>query len=66
MKEWSLKYFQQIDGKPAWVAGYTGIGPRLTTEPKEALRFKTQREAMKHPSYPHPTCLVEIEEAPTV
>ena len=64
MKEYSLKYYRQIGGKDAWLAGMSGIGPRTTVDPKEALRFTSEQEAMQHPAFSHPICLLDVCEAP--
>ena len=64
MSEYSLKYFKQHNGKDLWLAGMSAIGPFTTANPKEALRFPTEQAAMQHPAYCHPTCLLNVCEAP--
>ena len=61
----SLKYFQQINGRTLWIAGMSPIGPFTTDDPAKALRFPSAQEAMQHPAWLHPTCLTDVVEAPS-
>lgn len=56
-----LRYFRDINGKPAWLAGMSAIGPYTTTNETEALEFATEQEAKQHPAYAHPLCLLDVE-----
>lgn len=56
---YALKYFREIDGKPAWFQEMTGIGPRLTDELCKAMQFETKQEASRHPAANHPICLLD-------
>jgi len=58
-KTFALKYFKEVDGKPLWLAGMSEIGPFTTADPEKALSFRSEREAMAHPAYSHPLCLLD-------
>lgn len=64
MSKFSLKYFQDIEGKPAWFRRMSLIGPQLTTKPEEAAIFESRIEACRHPAALHPICLLEVVPAP--
>lgn len=60
----SLKYFRQHDGKDLYLAGMSSIGPFTSPDTSKALRFATEQEAMEHPAYCHPTCLLDVVPSP--
>lgn len=64
MTKYVLRYFKDIDGQPAWFKGMTAIGPELTRELSEAMRFAAAQEAEMSPGNLHPLCPMRTEEAP--
>lgn len=62
---WTLKYYTMINGKDAYFKEMGAIGPMLTTNPEEAMRFSTEAEAMKNPAFSHPLCLLETRKLPS-
>lgn len=59
--KYALRYFKDIDGKPAWFHMMTAIGPKLTTDRKEVHTFDSEQEANAHPAIYHPLCLLDAE-----
>lgn len=66
MKEYSLKYYKQHEGKDLWIAGMSAIGPYTTAAPSDAIRFQSEQAAMQHPAFCHPTCLTDVVMAPVL
>ena len=50
--------------RPLWFHMMTSIGPKTTDDLKEAMTFKSKREALAHPANMHPLCFWSAEKKP--
>lgn len=63
-QQFSLRHFQDQEGKPVYFEKMYGIGPALTNEPSKAARFASKEEASRTPAFLFGLTLFTVVEAP--